>query len=88
MKELNVNYLMKLDFLKKQIPDNIDILITSGIKIDGSFPIGQFLLNGCSTAFRLYRNDHGGDVLLYVRKNILSNFFLWKKILSKAFLWR
>ena len=49
---LNVNSLRnKPEFLKEQIQDNIDILTISETKIDASFPIGQFLLNGYSTPF-------------------------------------
>ena len=63
---LNVNSLKnKLEFLKEQIQDNIDILMISETKIDASFPIGKFLLNGYSFPFRLDRNAHGEDILLY-----------------------
>ena len=50
---LKVNSLRnKLEFLKEQIQDNIDILMISKTKIDAiSFPISQFLLNGYSTRF-------------------------------------
>ena len=41
-----------------------------------SFPIGQFLLNGYSTPFRLDLNAHGGSILLYVREDILSKLLL------------
>ena len=86
---LNVNSLRnKLEFLKEQIQDNIDILMISETKIDASFPIGQFLLNGYSAPFQLDRNAHGGGILLYVRKIFLQNFYLWKKILLKVILWR
>ena len=44
--------------------------MTSETKIDASFPICQFLLNGYSTSFRLDRNAHGGGILLYVREDI------------------
>ena len=41
MAHLNVNSLRnKLEFLKEQIQDNIDILMISETKIDASFPIG------------------------------------------------
>ena len=49
---LNVNSSRnKLEFLKEQIQDIIDVLMISETKIDASFPIGQFLLNGYSTLF-------------------------------------
>ena len=54
--------------------DNIDILMISETKIDASFPIGQFLLNGYSTPFRLDRNAHGK--LLLVEGNLIEGFFV------------
>ena len=57
-------------------------------KIDASFPIGQFLLNGYSTPFGLDRNAHGGGVLLYVREDIPSKLLLVEETLIKGFLWR
>ena len=45
-------------------------------KIDASFPIGQFLLSGYSTPFRLDRNAHGGGILLYIREDIPSKLLL------------
>ena len=61
----------------------------SETKIDASFPIGQFLLNGYSTRFLLDRNAHGGGILLYVQEDIPSKLLLMeKKILFEVFLWR
>ena len=82
------NCLEFLKFLKEQIQDNIDILMISETKIDASFSIGQFLLNGYSTPFRLDRNAHGGGVLLYVREYIPSKLLLVEETLIKGFLWR
>ena len=44
----------------------------SETKLDESFPIGQFLIDGCSVPFRLDRNKNGGGILLYVREDIPS----------------
>ena len=74
---LNVNpYINKLELLKEKIQNNIDILMISETKKDTSFTVGQFLLNGYSTPFRLDRNADGGGILLYVREDILQNFYL------------
>ena len=76
---LNVNSLRnKLEFLKEQIQDNIDILMISETKIDASFPIGQFLLNVYSTSFRLDCNTHGGGIVFNVWEDISSKFLLVK----------
>ena len=86
---LDVNSLRnKLELLKEQIQDNIDILMISETKIDPSFPIGQFLLNGYRTPFRLDRNAHGGGILLYVREDIPSKLLLVEENLIEGFLWR
>ena len=45
----------------------------SEIKIDDSFRVGQFLIAGFCTAYRLDRNSKGGGILLYVREDIPSN---------------
>ena len=45
----------------------------SETKIDDSFPVGQFLIEGFCTPYRLDRNLKGGGILLYVREDIPSN---------------
>ena len=51
----------------------------SDTKIDVCFPIGQFLLNGYSTPFRLDHNAHGGGILLYIREDIISKLLLMEE---------
>ena len=83
---LNINSLRnKLEFLKEQIQDNIDILMISETKIDASFPRRQFLLNGYNTPFRLDRNAHGGSILIFVREDISSKLLLVDENLIKGF---
>ena len=70
---LNINSLRNnFDFLVTQVKGYIDILMTSETKLDESFPIGQFLIDGYSVPFRLDRNENGGGILLYVRDDIPS----------------
>ena len=59
--------------LSGQIKSNIDVLLVSETKIDGSFPIGNFLIEGFSTLYRLDQNSNGGGLMLLVRENISSN---------------
>ena len=59
--------------------------MTSATKIDASFPINQFLLNGYSTPFQLGRNAHGRRILLYVREDIPSKLLLVEENLIKGF---
>ena len=70
---LNINSLRnKFDFLVTQVKGYIDILMISETKLDESFPIGPFLIDGYSVPFRLNRNENGGGILLYVRDDIPS----------------
>ena len=52
--------------------NNLDILIISEIKIDGTFPDSQFLIKGFSVSYRLDRTAKGGGILLYIRGDIPS----------------
>ena len=43
----------------------------SETKIEESFPLSQFMINGFSMPYRLTdRNAHGGGILVYFRNNI------------------
>ena len=42
-------------------------------KIDDSFPVGQFLIEGFCTPYKLDRNSKDGGILLYAREGIPSN---------------
>ena len=63
----------KFDLFSEQIKGTIDVLKISETKIDDSFPIGQFLIEGFCTPYRLDRNSKGEGFLLYVREDIPSN---------------
>ena len=45
----------------------------SETKIDDSFPIAHFLIDGFSQLYRIDRNSSGGGIMLYVREDIPSN---------------
>ena len=71
--QLNINSIRnKFDFLAQQVKGNIDILMISETKLDESFPVGQFLIDGYSVPFRFDRNGNGGGILLYIREDIPS----------------
>ena len=56
-----------------QIKCNIDVLLVSETKIDDSFPIRKFLIDGFSTPYRLDWNSNGGGLMLFVREDIPSD---------------
>ena len=69
---VNVNsFSSKFDLIKTIIQENIDILLTES-KLDETFPMGQFFIDGFTAPYRLDRNIHGGGVLVYTREDIPS----------------
>ena len=70
---LNVNSLRnKFDALESIIKVNIDIFVVSVTKLDESFPMGQFKIDGFSTPFKIDRNKEGGGggIIIYIRSDI------------------
>ena len=68
---ININFLEgKFEALKLLVESAIDILVVSETKIDASYPVAQFKINGFGAPFRLDRNKHRGGVMIYVRENI------------------
>ena len=55
----------------------LDILIITETKLDNTFPVSQFHIDGFSKPYRLDRNRNGDGVIIYVREDIPS------KILTK-----
>ena len=49
----------KFDLLNDIIKKNINILMISEIKLDSSFPNGNFQIHGYSEPYRLDRNENG-----------------------------
>ena len=63
----------KFEFLSTQVKGNIDVLMVSETKIDYTFPVGNFVIDGFSTPYRLDRDSNGGGIILHVREDIPSN---------------
>ena len=45
----------------------------SETKIDNSFLVGNFVIDGFSTPYQLIRDSNGGGIMLYIREDIPSN---------------
>ena len=58
----------------------LDILIITETKLDDTFPVSQFYIDGSSKPYHLDMNRNGGGVIIYVREDITS------KILTKHLL--
>ena len=68
---LNINSLSsKFGNLIVLISGMVDILITTETKLDDTYPISQFHIDGYSMPYRLDRNRNGGGVTIYVREDI------------------
>ena len=55
-------------------------------KLDDSFAHGQFLIDGFHMSFRFDHNKDGGEILLYVRKDIPAKILSHDFPSDKAFL--
>ena len=47
----------------------------SETKIDESFPLSQYIIDGLSMPYHRDRKAHGGGILMYFRNNITSKVF-------------
>ena len=70
--EINLNSIRnKFELLTNLVTSNIDALMISEMKIDESFPISQFLIDGLSSPYRLNRNEMK-VIFYYISKVILQ----------------
>ena len=71
----------KFELLSEQVRGNVDFLMVSETKIDDSFPIGNFLVHGFSSPYRLDRDSKGGygGIMLYIREDIPPNLLVTDK---------
>ena len=71
--QLNINSLRnKFEALKLIVKGNLDILIITESKLDETFPVNQFVIDGFSPPFRADHNKYAGGVIIYVRDDIPS----------------
>ena len=71
---LNINSIRnKFEEPISQVKGTVDVLMISETKINDSFPIANFLIDGFSQPYRIDRNSSGGGIMLYVKEDIPSN---------------
>ena len=76
---ININSIRnKFEPLKNPIQDNIDILFVSETKLDDTYPVCQFYIDGYSTPYRFDRTSHGGGILLFIREDIPSKILIFE----------
>ena len=54
----------------------LDILIITETKLDGTFPVSEFHIDGFSKPYRLDRNRSRGGVIIYVREDTPSKILI------------
>ena len=70
---VNTNSLRnKFQMLKAFVKNRTDILLASKTKLDDSYPIRQFRVDGFVPLYRLDRNKKGRGIILYIREEVPS----------------
>ena len=68
---LNINSLSsKFEPLTEMIKDSLDFLLVTESKLDDTFPMGQFQIEGFSRPIRLDRTRNGGGMIIFVRGDL------------------
>ena len=71
--QININSIRnKFKTLVSLVTSDIDILMISETKIDESFPLSQFMIDGSSMPYRRDRNAHGVGIVVYFRNNVTA----------------
>ena len=74
---LNINSISsKFEPLTSMIKENVDFLLITESKLDDTFPMGQFQLQGFSRPIRLDRTRGGGGMIIFVRDDLTCNELL------------
>ena len=65
VRQININSIRnKFDPLMAVVAGNIDILLITETKINSTFPVNQFYLNGYNVPYKHDRNTDGGGILV------------------------
>ena len=59
--------------------------MVSETKLDESFLIGQFIIEGFGVPYRVDRNGNGGGIMLFVREDISSKVLSVENSSTKTF---
>ena len=84
---ININYIRnKLDLLSDQVKGNVDILMISETKIDESFPVCQFEIDGFNIPFRVDRDQKSGGIMLYFREDLPAKLLSIDRVKESCFI--
>ena len=62
------------------IQDNIDILLVSETKLNDTFPVGQFYIDGYAIPYRFDRTSRRDRMLQYIREDISSKILKFEPV--------
>ena len=71
--------------LTSQAKGNADVVMISETKLDDTFLVDQFVLEGFNKPFRIDRNKNRGDILLFVREDIPARLISIEKAPIESF---
>ena len=71
--------------LTSKAKGNANVIMISETKLDDTFPVDQFVLEGFSKPFRTDRNKNGGDILLFACEDILARLISIEKAHIESF---
>ena len=78
---LNINSISsKFEPLTALIQDTIDLLLVTESKLDETFPLDQFQIEGFSRPIRLDRNRNGGGLIIFIREGLTCKELLPRKL--------
>ena len=67
---ININSIRnKFEFLSTHVNGKTDVLMVSKTKIDNSFQVGNFVIDGFSTPYRLVYNDKQSSFKMLLEKD-------------------
>ena len=71
---LNINSISsKFEPLMSLVKDNVDFLVITESKIDDTFPLGQFQIEGFARPIRLDIIRSGGGIIIFIRNYLTCN---------------
>ena len=71
---LNINSISsKFEPLVDMVQENVDFLVVTESKLDDTFPLGQFQIEGFSRPIRLDRTRNGGGIIIFARDDLTCN---------------
>ena len=71
--------------LASQVKGSADVVMISETKLDHTFSVDQFVLEGFSKPFRIDRNKNRGNVLLFVCEDIPARLISIEKVPIESF---